>query len=224
MIQADPPWDYPSLVREQMADVESLLDLGTGGGELLATLAPLPPDTHATESYPPNQLIAKALLSPLGVTLHTTAEDAPRLPFPDGMFDQVISRHESYNPHEVYRVLKKGGRFITQQVGGLDNLELNQVLEEEISYPFTDCSLAKDLTGLYDAGFLIKRAEKAALRSVFKDVGAVVYYLKAIPWQVPGFSPDSHADALIRLHNIIERQGQFLATAHRFLIVAKKEM
>jgi SAM-dependent methyltransferase len=206
-----------------MPEANSMMDLGTGGGELLASLAPLPPDTHATESYSPNQAIARARLAPLGVTLHTTEEDAPRLPFPDERFDLVISRHDSYDPLEIYRVLKKGGGFITQQVGGLDNLELNQVLEKEISYPFTDCSLAKDLTGLYDAGFLITRAEKAALRSVFKDIGAVVYYLKAIPWQVPGFSPSSHAEGLIRLHNIIERQGEFLATAHRFMIVARKE-
>jgi SAM-dependent methyltransferase len=205
-----------------MPEANSMMDLGTGGGELLASLAPLPPDTHATESYSPNQAIAKQRLSALGVTLDETVENTPLL-FSDNHFDLVICRHESYDPQEVCRILKEGGRFITQQVGGLDNLELNQILEERITHHHTDCSLAKDLLGLYGVGFLITRAEKAALRSVFKDIGAVVYYLKAIPWQVPGFSPSSHAEGLIRLHNIIERQGEFLATAHRFLIIAKKE-
>ena len=222
MIQADPPWDYPALVWEALPGVESLLDLGTGGGEFLAGLAPLPPDTHATESYPPNQAIAKENLSPLGVTLHET-DNNTNLAFPDHRFDLVISRHESYNAQEVYRVLKEGGQLITQQVGGLDNLELNQVLEEAITFPFTDCSLANDLTGLYKAGFMVKTAKKAALTTIFKDIGAVVYYLKAIPWQVPGFTFETHAQGLIRLHNIIERQGEFLSTAHRFLIVAQKE-
>ena len=159
---------------------------------------------------------------PLGITLHETS-DGERLPFQDARFDLVISRHESYDPQEVFRVLKEDGRFITQQVGGLDNLELNQALEKEITYPFTNCSLTEDLTDLYDAGFIIERAEKAALSSIFKDIGAVVYYLKAIPWQIPSFSLDTHAEALIRLHNIIERQGTFEATAHRFLILAQKK-
>ena len=222
MVQADPPWDYPVLVQEALIGAESLLDLGTGGGELLASLAPLPPDTHATESYSPNQVIARERLSPLGVILHETVDNTP-LPFPDDRFDLVISRHESYDPQEVFRVLKVGGKLITQQVGGLDNMELNQVLEEAITFPFTGCSLANDLTRLYEAGFFVKTAEKAALSSTFKDIGAVVYYLKAIPWQVPGFNLETHARGLIRLHNIIERQGKFIATAHRFLIEAQKE-
>lgn len=222
MVQPDPPWDYPALVQEALPDVESLLDLGTGGGEFLTALTPLPPNTHATESYPPNQAIARERLSPLGVTLHETVNPT-ELPFADARFDLVISRHESYDSQEVFRVLKQGGQFITQQVGGLDNLELNQVLEEAITFSFTDCSLANDLTGLYEAGFLVKTAEKSALPTIFKDIGAVVYYLKAIPWQVPGFNLKTHAKGLIRLHNIIERQGEFLTTAHRFLIVAQKE-
>jgi len=222
MVQEEPPWDYPALVRNAMAGVASLLDLGTGGGELLASLAPLPQDTHATESYPPNQAIARARLTPLGVILHET-DEGDHLPFPDERFDLVINRHEDYDPREVFRVLEANGRFITQQVGGLDNLELNQALEEKISFPFMDCSLAKDLTRMYDCGFVVEHAEKAALASIFKDIGAVVYYLKAIPWQVPDFSIETHAEALIRLHNIIEQQGSFVATAHRFLIIARKK-
>ena len=224
MIQEDPAWDYPNLVRRAMDGVQSLLDLGTGGGELLASLAPLPPDTHATEAYPPNQEIASARLTPLRVTLHKTQENEA-LPFTDERFDLVISRHESSDPEEIWRVLKNGGTFITQQVGGLDNLEINQVLEEKITFPYTNCSLANDLTGLYEAGFEIELGEKAALATLFKDIGAVVYYLKAIPWQVPGFNLETHAAGLICLHNIIEKQGEFKATAHRFLIVAcKKEV
>lgn len=39
MIQEDPPWDYPALVRSYITNVHSLLDMGTGDGEFLATLA-----------------------------------------------------------------------------------------------------------------------------------------------------------------------------------------
>lgn len=222
MLQENPPWDYPRLVKAYFKDVHSLLDMGTGGGELLAALAPLPPNTHATEAYPRNQILALERLSDLGVQVHPIEDGAP-LPFQDERFDLIISRHESFDPQEIERLLKPHGTFITQQVGGLDNLKLNQVLEEDISFPYLGWGLAAALTGLYEAGFMIERAEKAALKTSFLDIGAVVYYLKAIPWQVKDFNPDTHFDSLVKLHNIIERQGQFVATAHRFLITARKK-
>ena len=222
IIQQQPPWDYPSLVRKHLETATSLLDMGTGGGELLASLAPLPLDCHATEAFPTNQALARKRLYPLNVTLHDVQKNAP-LPFNKARFDLVINRHDAFDPAEVFRVLKSGGRFITQQVGGLDNLELNQVLEDKLSFPFTDWCLAYALTGLYEAGFTVEVAQKAALTSIFMDIGAVVYYLKAIPWQVENFSPETHNDPLIQLHNIIERQGQFVSTAHRFLIIGHKK-
>lgn len=222
MIQQDPPWDYRALVTNLLAKTNSLLDLGTGGGEILASLAPLPPDTHATESYPPNQSLARERLSPLNVEVYPTTTDS-LLPFSDNRFDLVINRHESYNPPEVWRVLKSGGLFITQQVGGIDNLELNQALEDDPTISLSNWGLAAALTGLYETDFHIERAEKAALTSKFTDIGAVVYYLKAIPWQVEGFKIETHYSQLVRLHNIIERQDEFIATAHRFLIIARKK-
>jgi SAM-dependent methyltransferase len=222
MLQEDPPWDYAQLVKSQFPSVHSLLDIGTGGGELLASLAPLPPDSHATEAYPPNQSIARQRLAPFGVTVHDIEEDQA-LPFEDESFDLVINRHEAFDPFELQCILQPQGLFITQQVGGLDNLELNQVLEEKLSFPYTTWGLAKALTGLYEAGFTVARAEKAVLKSTFLDIGAVVYYLKVIAWQVVGFDPQTHRDGLIKIHNIIERQGSFVATAHRFLIMAQKK-
>jgi hypothetical protein len=45
-------------VRACLEPRHSLLDMGTGGGELLASMAPLP-DVWATEGYPPNVPIAR---------------------------------------------------------------------------------------------------------------------------------------------------------------------
>ena len=222
LVEEPLPWDYPRIVRDHFQGIHSLLDMGTGGGELLASLAPLPPDTHATEAYPPNHAIARDRLTPLGVKVHPLEESAP-LPFPPETFDLVINRHDDFDPREVFRVMKPGGHFITQQVGGLDNLELNQVLEESLSFPFTNWCCATALNNLYEAGFQVVSSDQAVLYCVFLDIGAVVYYLKAIPWQVEGFSPETHHKGLTSIHNIIERHGKFTTTAHRFLIVAKKE-
>ena len=222
MVQEDTPWDYLELAMEHISEVQSLLDMGTGGGEILASLAPLPLDTHATEAYPPNQQLARERLAPLGVEVHDIEESDP-LPFTDSHFDLVINRHDSFDPKELHRVLKPGGIFITQQVGGLNNLELNQYFEKNFSAPFMDWGLAPTLTSLYESGLDVIRADKAALRTTFKDIGAVVYYLKVITWQVVGFTPEAFQERLAELHNIIERQGEFISIAHRFLIIAQKK-
>src|SRR5262245_6424796 len=111
----DLPWDYEALVRDRLPAASSLLDLGTGGGEVLASMVPLPPRTAATEGYPPNLPVARARLEPLGVEV-VAADDA--LPFPDGSFELVVNRHTPYDPREVRRVLADGGTFVTQQVAG----------------------------------------------------------------------------------------------------------
>jgi len=218
----DPPWDYKCLVCAQLANCDSLLDMGTGGGEFLASLTPLPKNTHATEAYPPNRSIARNRLEPLGIQVHPITEGEP-LPFANAYFDLVINRHENYDPDDVYRVLKPEGTFITQQVGGLDNLEINQALEDQLSFPFTNWSLVSAVTSLEEAGFIVERAETAALKTQFADIGALVYFLKAVSWQVPGFSVEQHKEQLVRLHNFIETHGAFVTTAHRFLIIARKE-
>jgi len=221
MVQQEPPWDYSVIVKSHFKNVYSLLDMGTGGGELLSELAPLPPDTHATESFQPNLEIAQKRLSPLAVTVHPFEKD-DELPFDDAYFDLVINRHDSFDLDEVFRLLKPGGHFITQQVGGLDNLELNQTLEIDLSLPFFDWGMESVLTKLYEREWLVEMAEKTPLKTTFLDIGAVFYYLKAIPWQIEGFSLESHFEGLLRVHNIIERQGEFVTTAHRFIIEAKK--
>src|SRR5690606_2458134 len=46
------PWDYVALARELVGSGRGpVLDLGTGGGELLSTLAPLPAGSAATEGW-----------------------------------------------------------------------------------------------------------------------------------------------------------------------------
>ena len=127
MIEEQLPWDYARIVLDALPAAEALLDMGTGGGEFLNDLRPLPPYTRATEGYAPNIRLARERLEPLGVKVYEV-EDDTRLPFGDAEFDLVINRHESYEPAEVRRILHPGGRFVTQQVGGQNNTDLNALL------------------------------------------------------------------------------------------------
>jgi len=60
------------------------------------------------------------------------------------------------------------------------------------------------------------------LRTVFYDVGAVVYFLRLVVWIVPGFTVERFSARLRTLHEQIERDGSFVAYATRFLIEASK--
>ena len=62
------PWDYTQIVREHIKPGISMLNMDTGGGEVLSSLQPLPVNTYATEGYPPNIPVAKARLEPLEIS------------------------------------------------------------------------------------------------------------------------------------------------------------
>lgn len=47
-------WSYGSMVKPLVQNANSMLDMGTGGGELLSMLRPFPEEICATEAYKPN--------------------------------------------------------------------------------------------------------------------------------------------------------------------------
>ncbi|MGR6922186.1 class I SAM-dependent methyltransferase [[Actinomadura] parvosata] len=205
------PWDYERLARERLRTAAALLDLGTGGGELLSSLAPLPPRTAATEGHPPNLPIARARLEPLGVEV---AAD-PRA-FPGASFDLVLNRHSPYDPAELRRLLAPGGTYLTQQVAGRDLEEINTALGGP-PHPHRDWDLARASAAL---GLEIMWSEEATFTTVFHDVGALVLFLRAVSWQVPGFDPAAYEDRLRAIHDDLARGRPFKATARRFALLA----
>jgi SAM-dependent methyltransferase len=220
--EAPLPWDYRQLVVERLKNAASLLDLGTGGGEFLASLAPLPADTCATEGYAPNVRIARQRLEPFGVQVADMAAYGLKLPFEAKRFDLVIDRHEGVDLREVARVLKPGGRFLTQQVGGSNCFELNQWLQEKPETIYGDATLQREVEMAQRAGLRILQAHEAFPTLTFLDTAGVIFYLNAIPWQIEDFSVDAYREALFRLHQKIEEEGELIVHEHRYLLEAEK--
>lgn len=221
MIDAPLSWDYRQIVYERSRAVRSLLDIGTGGGEFLATLQPFPPQTFATEAYPPNIEVAKRTLEPLGVKVFGVREEDP-LPFEDNSLELVINRHDGLAAGEVFRVLKPGCSFITQQVGGENNIEINAFLQEKVEFIYAYWTLDYALHELLQCGFEIVDQRDEKPETAFLDIGALVFYLKVISWQVADFSVEKYYDKLAAIHNLIQEQGKFVVKSHRFLIEARK--
>jgi hypothetical protein len=64
--------------------------------------------------------------------------------------------------------------------------------------------------------------KEQALRVLFNDVAAVVYFLRKVLWTVPGFTVDGYRDRLALLHDRIQSEGPFVAHSRRVLIEARK--
>lgn len=214
-------WNYRQTVKQYLKDDMKLLDIDTGGGEFLLSLAHPYENTAATENYPPNVKLCQEKLGGLGIDFRQ-ADGGGDLPFCDESFDIVIDRHGDYNPSEIYRILKCGGLFITQQVGAENDRELVSLLCGNLPpvFPKQYASVAAD--AFSKAGFSVLRQEECFRPMRFFDVGALVWFARVIPWEFTDFSVDTHLDNLMRAQSIIEEQGFVEGKTHRFLIVAKK--
>lgn len=214
-------WDYPQIVRKHISPEISMLDMDTGGGELLSSLQPLPQNMYAIEGYPPNVPVARNRLEPLGVEVVQSCGDDP-LPFEDGFFDLVINRHGSFIAAELHRVLKPGGIFITQQVGGQNNFKLNELIQEKPEFKFSYWTLDMAAQQLTDAGLqaIVKKEEFP--ETIITDIGALVFHLKVISWQIADFNVDKYHDKLVQIHNMIQDESELRIRSHRFIIEARR--
>jgi len=223
----EPTWDYKEIINSYLKDTDTLLDMGTGGGEFLLTLGHPYNKTFATEAYKPNFDLCMKTLAPLGITIKQTYTDEnlnadDKLPFDNDFFDVIINRHESFDLEEVDRTLKQGGYFITQQVGNQSNRELMQRLNDSNTPYLPHHTLGNYVESLFSLGFQIIKTDETIYPSKIYDVGALVFYAKVIIWEFPGFSVNSHLKKLLNFQNDINKKGYIETTDHRFLIVAKK--
>ncbi len=216
-----PPWGYARRMSERMAGGASALDVQTGGGEVLATVARPPALLVATESWPPNVAVARTRLRASGAHVVAVA-DAPTLPFADASFDLVTSRHPVVVLwEEIARVLRPGGTYLSQQIGAGSNRELTDfIMGPQPVNPRRSPERAR--TEATAAGLEVVRLQCCALRVEFFDVAAVVHFLRKVPWTVPGFSADAFGAELRRMHDLIRRDGVFVSTAQRLLIEARR--
>jgi SAM-dependent methyltransferase len=216
-----PTWDYPAMARFHMQGISRMLDQDTGGGEVLASLAPLPKETWASENYPPNISIAKARLEPLGVQV-ISDYTISSIPLPDSNLDLILNRHGGYSERELYRLLKPGGIFLTQQVGGRNNIHLNELIQDQVDFMYSYWTKDVIARQLIEAGFELLTIKEAFPPAVFMDVGAVVFCLRIIAWQIEDFDIEKYRDKLYAIQQDILAHGCLQVNEHRILAEARK--
>lgn len=217
----DPPWNYKLIVESYLKDADILLDMGTGGGEVLLTIDHPYKNTYVTEAYVPNYELCKKTLTPLGITVAQTFTD-DKLPFENEYFDFIINRHESFDVSEVMRTLKHKGYFFTQQVGNHNCSELEIILNEQGDTHGINHTIENYADALTQHGFQIIMKDDVEFPVRFFDVEAVIFYSKACPWNIPDFSVETHFDKLCKIQQEIDKYGFLQVTGHRFLLASRK--
>lgn len=215
-----PPWGYAQLLAQRLSTASAALDIDTGGGEVIAEAPLLPPRMAATEAHPPNVARARKRLGPRRVDV---VESGPeKLPFANGSFDLVSSRHP-VRPEwsEIARVLVPGGTYFAQHVGPASAFELiefflgPQPANRRSRHPDTEVHDAEA------AGLALETLRTARCRMEFYDIGAVIWILRKCPWWVPDFSVEDYLPQLRELDARLRRGESFVAHSTRHLIVAR---
>lgn len=224
-----PTWTWAELTRPYLDGAERLLDMGTGDGSELRALEPWPACTIAYEEWWPTVPTAAMALLPHGAHLvvclgaddnTASARTRPDLPFATESFDVIVNRHEAFDPHEVRRLLRPGGVFVTQQVGGDEETGLRALLGLAPQV-HADWTLAAAQSQLGGAGMSLVDGAEERVPTRFTDIAAFVAYVRSVPWSVPEFDPAAMRDRLVALHDRCARDGGIETVSHRFWVAAR---
>lgn len=216
------PWNYRDILSKYLKKTDMLLDLDTGNGEFLLTLDHPFELTGISEGYDPNYELCKVELEPLGITVKKLLK-SNELPYEDGMFDVVHNRNGSFNPDEVWRVLKPNGYFITQQIGGLNDFNLSKVLIDDYIPAFPDYNLNIGIELIRDK-FDVVEKDEGFVDVRFYDVGTIIAFASIARVEFPNFSVDRCFDKLLKLQDQLEELGHISTTQHRFMMVGQKKL
>jgi SAM-dependent methyltransferase len=211
-------WNYDARARELLHDASAVLDIGTGGGERFSDYCTsYTGRAIATEGWYVNAPIAHERLHPLGIeVIHC---DDEYLAFATSSFDLVLNRHSALDPHDVARVLKPGGRLLTEQVWGHWR-ELKRYFPGMSESPGL---LLEYSDGLRRAGLELIDCRAHIVPAAFEHLGDFVFMLSVASWTVPGLDPlGKDLETLLRLENDLTTEDGLVLSDGAFIIEARK--
>jgi SAM-dependent methyltransferase len=217
------PWEYLEIVPRYLKQTDSVLDVGTGGGEKLLFFSQY--FERGVGVDPDPEMIRAARENGAAQSSVTFVEmGAEPLEFPDASFDVVLNRHAPVFVPEVVRVLKPGGYFVTQQVGAknMDNIRQEFGTGSGVRYAEEHQACIDNLvrhgcrivtTGDYNVHYWVK------------DIPSLIFWFKAIAGANPvpeGFSIDRDWQTVRQIISKYWTSSGVLTNEHRNLLIAQK--
>ena len=151
-------FDYYKQVVQFLNEDSVVLDIGCGSAEKAIRFFSFAREIYETDNEPAMLEKAKVNTQKYYGTIPKTANKFKfqildcngKFPFDDGVFDVVVSRHCGANMKEVFRVLKPGGVFVSEDYWCHDCIELKQMFgrgqnfgEEPLyGFVFAECEKA----------------------------------------------------------------------------------
>jgi hypothetical protein len=209
------PWDYQSVVLNFLRPTDDVLDVGTGGGEKLTSLAASFRRGVGIDVDPDMIRLARQHSAARNLEFRVCSE---RLETIAETFDVVINRHAPFDLAAVAGHLKPGGFFVTQQVGDRNMACVRAALGQPGGPPPIDRQevLASGLRllafGEYDVEYVVR------------DIKSLVFWLNALDSMhadLDGSAALASASVLNRiLAGNVDERG-FVTNEHRYLAVAQ---
>lgn len=199
-----------------------LLDIGTGGGEAVLSLAKSVLLLVGIDQS--SSMIEAALRNSRAAGAANTRflqMDAERLNFPDAFFNIVSCRHSPFHADEAARILIKGGVFLTQQVNENDKLNLKQAFGRGQAFDEQPGTLMQRyITELRAAGFSKVQSIPFNVNEYYETAEDLIFLLKHTPI-IPNFGQDERDFQILQQFIAENTTDKGIQTnAARFILIA----
>ena len=217
-------WDFYEEVLKKVKSTDTILDIGTGGGEKILKIAKHFKSVYGIDHSPSMVNTAKKNLGKTKLrNVQFLMMDSAKLVFPDNTFDIITDRHCDFSPSEIFRVLKKGGYFLTQQVSEGDQINIKKAFSRGQGYGTLDGTLKnKYLNQMGGLGFSKIEDFDYNSKIIYKTDKDYMFLLRHTP-TIPEFAKKK-GDFKI-LGKFIEEnktESGIETNSKRFMIVAVK--
>lgn len=216
-------WDLYREVTKVCKKSDILLDIGTGGGEAILSIAEsalllfgIDQSTGMIETATRNS--AKSGIP----NVRFLKMEAEKLDFPNDFFNVVSCRHSEFFAKEISKVLIQGGTFLTQQVSENDKSNIKKAFGRGQAFGTKAGTLKHQyISELSEAGFSDIRSFEFNVIEYYQTAEDLIFLLKHTPI-IADFGR-SEVDFQILQQFIKENQTEkgIRTNSERFIISAK---
>ena len=147
-------WDISKILNEKATKKSRILDLGTGGGEILIDEFPEVLEIVGTDFSPKMIKTAKEnLKKSKKKNIKFRMMENLNMDTEDNYFDIVVARNTCIDARQIYKTLKKDGLLLVRGVDKLDCWQLKRLFNRGQAFNDTKPISQIDYENILDAGF-----------------------------------------------------------------------